>query len=161
MDETTDLVAMARSVIDSNPYLVLGTLGEDGAPRVSPVFFGVDGYRDFYWVSSPEAVHSLNVEERPAVSAVIFDSTVRTGHGRAVYLTGRARRVPDAELPQRCEVAFRDIAGARPFGPEELSGPADLRLYLLPADTLDVHIPAGHPTLGTGIDRRVRAWSAA
>ena len=158
---TDELNEMARQVIDGNKYMTLGTIGPDGRPRVSPVYFTHVGYRDFYWVSSPEAVHSLNVEERPAVSAVIFDSTVRAGHGRAVYLTGRARRVPDAELPERCEVAFRDIAGARPFGPEELSGPADLRLYLLPADALDVHIPAGHPTLGTGIDRRVRAWSAA
>ena len=161
MDETTDLAAMARDVIDTNPYLVLGTVGEGGVPRVSPVFFGVDGYRDFYWVSSPDAVHSVNVEQRPEVSAVIFDSTVRAGHGRAVYLTGRARRVPDAELPERCPVAFRDIAGARPFAPEELSGAADLRLYLLPADALEVHIPGRHPTLGTGIDRRVRAWPAA
>ena len=46
-----ELAAMAREVIDSNPYLVLGTVDEDGVPRVSPVFFGQDGYRDFYWVS--------------------------------------------------------------------------------------------------------------
>ena len=158
MDESsdpTDLAAMARYVIDTNPYLVLGTVDADGAPRVSPVFFGVDEYRDFYWVSSPEATHSVNLERQPAVSAVIYDSTVRVGHGRAVYLTGRARRVPEAELADRCGVAFREIAGGRGFAPRDLSGSATLRLYLLPADVWEVHVGARHPTLGTGTDRRV------
>ncbi len=147
-------------MIDTNPYLVLGTVDEGGVPRVSPVFFGHDGYRDFYWVSSPAAVHSLNVEERPQVRAVVFDSTVRVGRARAVYLTGRARRVPDTELSDRCRVAFRGIVGGRPFAPEELTGAADLRLYLLPVDVWEVLVSGGHPTLGTGIDRRVEVHPA-
>jgi hypothetical protein len=156
MDEdTADLAAKAREVIDTNPYLALGTVDADAFPRVTPVFFGVDSYRDFYWVSSPAAVHSVNVEERPAVRAVIFDSTVRVGHARAVYLTGWARRVPDDELPERCPVAFRDIAGGRAFGPEELSGDASFRLYLLPADLAEVLVTGRDPRRGTGIDRRV------
>jgi nitroimidazol reductase NimA-like FMN-containing flavoprotein (pyridoxamine 5'-phosphate oxidase superfamily) len=159
MDDTTDtadLVAMARDVIDTNPYLVLGTVDADGAPRVSPVFFGVDEYRDFYWVSSPEAVHSVNVAARPAVRAVIFDSTVQVGHARAVYLTGRARRVPDEELDTRCRVAFRDIAAGRAFGPEDLSGSSSMRLYLLPVDVCEVLVMGRDPRRGTGVDRRVR-----
>jgi nitroimidazol reductase NimA-like FMN-containing flavoprotein (pyridoxamine 5'-phosphate oxidase superfamily) len=160
MDEMTDLAAMAREVIDTNPYLVLGTVDADGRPRVSPVFFGVDDYRDFYWVSAPEAVHSMNVEERPAVNAVVYDSTVQVGHGRAVYLTGRARRVADAELAQRCGVAFRSLAGGRSFTPDQLDSSADLRLYLLPVDVWEVHVGARHPTLGTGRDRRVQVSPA-
>ena len=154
-DEQERLAAQAREVIDTNPYLVLGTVDNDGQPRVSPVFFGVDDYRDFYWISSPGAVHSLNVAERPAVRAVVFDSTVRVGHARAVYLTGRARMVPDEELVERAPRAFREIGGGRPFGPEELDSRADVRLYLLPADLVEVLVTAGDPRLGTGIDRRV------
>jgi pyridoxamine 5'-phosphate oxidase-like protein len=154
--EWADLVATAREVIDTNRYLVLGTVGPDGAPRVSPVYYGVDDHRDFYWVSSPDALHSLNVEERPAVSAVIYDSTVQVGHGRAVYLTGRARRVPDAELAERCDVAFRPHLGGRAFGPEDLSGAGDLRLYLLPVEVWEVHLPGRDPRNTRGIDQRVR-----
>ena len=162
MDESDHqrLAAQAREVIDTNPYLVLGTVDPDEMPRVTPVFFGVDGYRDFYWVSSPEAVHSLNLAERPAVRAVVFDSTVRVGHARAVYLTGRARRVPDDELPERCGVAFRPIAGARAFGPAELSGSSTVRLYLLSVEVWEVLVMGRDPRLGTGIDRRVRVWPA-
>ena len=155
-DDWTDLAAMAREVIDGNRYLVLGTVGADGAPRVSPVYYGIDEYRDFYWVSSPEALHSVNVEERPAVNAVIYDSSVQVGHGRAVYLTGRARRVADGELAERSAVAFRPAMGGRAFSPAELSGAADLRLYLLPVDVWEVHLAGRDPRNRTGVDHRVR-----
>ena len=55
---------MARRVIDHNRYLVLGTVEPDGRPRLSPVFYTPVDYRDFYWVSSPEAQHSHNVREQ-------------------------------------------------------------------------------------------------
>jgi nitroimidazol reductase NimA-like FMN-containing flavoprotein (pyridoxamine 5'-phosphate oxidase superfamily) len=155
-DEQERLATQVREVIDANAYLVLGTVDADGQPRVSPVFFGVDGYRDVYWISSPEAVHSVNVAERPAVRAVVFDSTVRVGRARAVYLTGRARMVNDEELDERAPLAFREIGGGRPFGPEELDSRADVRLYLLPVDLVEVLVTAADPRLGTGIDRRVQ-----
>ena len=158
--DTTDLAAMAREVIDTNPYLVLGTVDEHGHPRVTPVFFGHDGYRDFYWVSRPDTTHSTHVTERPTVTAVIYDSTVRVGHGRAVYLTGRAGRVPDAELDDRCRVAFRDLGGARPFAPAELSGSASLRLYLLPVDVWEMYVGYAVPGHGDGPERRVPVWPA-
>ena len=83
------------------------------------MYFGHDGYRDFYWVSRPDSLHSVNVEQRPAVNAVIYDSSVQVGDGRAVYVTGTARRVDDAELEERCEVAFRPHLGGRRFRPAE------------------------------------------
>jgi hypothetical protein len=119
------------------------------------VFFGHDGYRDFYWVSRPETHHSGHVEERPDVTAVIYDSTVRVGHGRAVYLTGKARRVPDAELDDRCRVAFRDLAGAGPFTAEDLRGTASMRLYLLPVDEWEMYVGYAVPGSDGGPDRRV------
>jgi hypothetical protein len=164
MDHHTDaaheLAKMAREVIDTNPYLVLGTADDSGFPRVTPVFFGHDGYRDFYWVSRPDAIHSLHVSQRPTVNAVIYDSTVRVGHGRAVYLTGRARQVADAELPDRCRVAFRPLAGARGFTPDQLSGDAALRLYLLPVEVWELYVGYEHPGHDDGPERRVPAWPA-
>ena len=64
----SELDRMAREVIDANAFLVLGTSDPDGTPRVSPVFYGVHGYRDFYWVSHPGSHHSANIEARSAVS---------------------------------------------------------------------------------------------
>jgi hypothetical protein len=67
-----------------------------------------------------------------------------------------ARVVPEGELAERCAKAFAgDLRGARPFQPDELSGDAELRLYLATATAWDVHVPGRDPIHGRGIDRRV------
>ena len=147
---------MARRVIDHNRYLVLGTVEPDGRPRLSPVFFTPARYRDFYWVSSPEAQHSRNVRARPEVQIVVFDSTRLPGDGEAVYLAASAREVSADELPDVVDEAFDPATrGARAFRVDELSGDGDLRLYVATATSYDVHVRGSHPTHGTGIDRRV------
>lgn len=151
-----ELAEMARRVIDGNRYLVLGTVESDGRPRLSPVYFTPARYGDFYWVSSPEAQHSRNVRDRPDVQIVVFDSSVLPNHSEAVYMSATARQVPDEELPALVGEAFDpDGRGGRAFTPEELSGDGDLRLYVATATSYDVHVRGGHPTHGTGIDRRV------
>jgi hypothetical protein len=80
--DASELVAMAREVIDSSPYLVLRPVDDAAGPRLSTVLFAHDGYRAFYRVCVPDTLH--------AVDAVIYDATVHVGHGRAVYLTGRS-----------------------------------------------------------------------
>ena len=73
-----DLGFLARTIIDSNMYMVLGTADESGQPWVSPVYYASVGYKEFYWVSSPEVKHSRNIAMRPQVSIVIFDSQARS-----------------------------------------------------------------------------------
>ena len=149
-----DLDAMARRVIDANLYMTVATLDPGGAPRLSPVYYTPARYTDLYWVSSPEAHHSRNVLERPEVEIVIFDSSVAVGHAEAVYLSARAREIPADELPAVVGEAFQERGGARRFAPEELSGEADLRLYVASATSCEVLIRGGDPVHGTGIDRR-------
>src|SRR5262245_57094043 len=156
MSADDELRAMARQVIDGNRYMVLGTLEPDGRPRLSPVFFTPARYRDFYWVSSPDARHSHNVRERPPVEIVVFDSTVQPNQGEAVYVSATGREVPAHELADVVREAIHpQTRGARAFAPEELRGDAALRLYVATATAYDVHVGAGHPTLGIGLDRRV------
>ena len=59
---------IATSVIDSNRYMALGTVNEEGHPWVSPVYFAPEDYKRFYWVSSPETEHSRNIAARADVS---------------------------------------------------------------------------------------------
>ncbi|MFD0532754.1 pyridoxamine 5'-phosphate oxidase family protein [Actinomadura luteofluorescens] len=86
--------ALARTVIDGNRYMTLGTSEADHRPRLSPVYFTHAGYRTFYWVSSPDARHSGNIAARPEVAIVIYDSTVEIGQGRAVYIDAVASSSP-------------------------------------------------------------------
>ncbi len=153
-DERT-LEKMAREVIDSNRYMVLGTQEPTGQPRVSPVYFSPVDYTDFYWVSSATSHHSRNITEHPDISIVIFDSSAEIGQGRAVYMSAVAGQVPDEELAERCAAAFRtSFAGVRAFTPDELREPDELRLYCAKANTHEVHIRGGDPDFGTGIDTR-------
>jgi Pyridoxamine 5'-phosphate oxidase len=159
MSEHPDLDARARDVIDANTYMVLGTLDPDGEPRLSPVYFTHVDYADFYWVSSPGAHHSRNVQRHPSISVVIFDSSVPVGAGQCVYVRADdAAVVPDTELDAHCRAAFAgDLRRAVSFAPDELSGDAPLRLYRAEATSYDVHVRGRDPVHGTGIDRRIPA----
>lgn len=155
MNGQTDLETMARDVIDTNRYLTLGTTEEDHRPRLSPVYFTHWGYRDFYWVSSPQARHSRNIAARPDIAIVIFDSTAEIGEGRAVYLTGTATVVADEDLARRSAEAFARVdARANRFEPHELRGDAALRLYCAHAERHEVHIRGRDPVYGRGLDTR-------
>jgi Pyridoxamine 5'-phosphate oxidase len=147
---------MARRVIDANTYMVLGTLDPDGQPRLSPVFYTAARYRDFYWVSRPNAHHSRNLAERPHVRIVIFDSRRRPGEGEAVYVAADAGEIPQEKLPDVVGEAFRTDTGTQ-FTAEELSREVGLRLYLARATSYEVHVPGGHPTHGRGFDSRQAA----
>ncbi|WP_445149923.1 pyridoxamine 5'-phosphate oxidase family protein [Baekduia sp. Peel2402] len=154
MSTDLDADALARRVIDGNHYMTLATREPDGGPRVSPVFYSEARYRDFYWVSSPEARHSRNVETAPVVAIVIFDSTVRAGEGEAVYLDAIAERVPEEQLERVVEEAFDPRAGAGAMTPDDLRGDAPLRLYVARVTGCEVHVPGRHPSNPSGIDMR-------
>lgn len=159
MNRPNDLGEMARHIIDTNWYLTLGTTEPDHRPRLSPVYFTHVDYRDFYWVSSPTARHSMNIAARPDVAIVIFDSTAPIGRGRAVYVSAHASVVAEDELPQRFAEAFARVGpGATRFQPHDLSGDAVLRLYRARATSHEVHIPGRDPIYGAGIDTRRQVW---
>jgi hypothetical protein len=155
-----DLNAMARRVIDANHYMTLATTDPGGRPRLSPVYYTPARYSDFYWVSAPDAQHSLNLAERPGTEIVIFDSTAPAGQGEAVYLTATATEVPDDQLDTVGTEAFRTTAGARPFTPGELRYGA-LRLYVAHTRSCEVHVAAHHPVHGRGTDTRQPADPAS
>ena len=98
MPEEQDLAALARAIIDANLYMVLGTADTYGTPWVSPVYYARAGYREFFWISAPDARHSKNIVARREVSIVVFDSSVRIDTGRGVYMTSVAEHVDGDEV---------------------------------------------------------------
>ena len=126
-----ELATTAREIVDDALYMTIGTADEAGTPWVSPVYFAVRGYREFFWVSLPGARHSRNVAGRPEVSIVIFDSGVPIGTGQAVYTSAIADELDGPELEDGIEVfsARSREHGARPWSPEDVRAPAPHRLY--------------------------------
>jgi general stress protein 26 len=104
IDMQQGLGAIARKIIDDNVYMVLGTADEDGRPWTSPVFYAAWNYREFYWVSSPQATQVRNIVKRPEISIVVFDSRVPVGSGQAVYMSATAAQVADDEIARSLEI---------------------------------------------------------
>jgi nitroimidazol reductase NimA-like FMN-containing flavoprotein (pyridoxamine 5'-phosphate oxidase superfamily) len=151
-----DLSELARTVIDSNRYMALGTADASGHPWVTPVWFASDDCRHFYWVSSPDARHSQNLEARPEVAIAIFDSTVIPGSAQAVYMNGLAEELTGSQLERGIEVFDRvsrtDLG--REWGLDDVQEPSLFRLYRATVSEHFVLIPGRDPERGTGVDRR-------
>jgi uncharacterized protein YhbP (UPF0306 family) len=131
MSDDQDLGDIVRAIIDANLYMVLGTADEEGRPWVSPVYYVSDRYMDFYWVSSPEVTHSRNIAQRPEMSIVVFDSQVRPGSGKAVYMSAVAKEVSGNDIDRGIDIYSRGATerGAWSWKPEQVRQPAPYRLY--------------------------------
>ena len=145
-----DLGVLARTIIDTNMYMVLGTADESGQPWATPVYFGHREYREFYWISSPEVRHSRNIAVRPQVSIVIFDSQVRVGEGQAVYMSAVAEELIGIDFERGLDIyngRFSNPAehGVSVIQSEDVQPPGLYRLYRAIASEHWVLDPAGRP----------------
>jgi hypothetical protein len=141
------LAAAARAIIDTNLYLTLGTTGSDGHPWVSPVYYAARRYREFYWASSPDALHSANIARQPGVSLVIFDSRQPAYTGHAVYLVGVAEEVTGRPGIERGLAVYPRPAerGQPPLTAADLLPPAPYRLYRATVSQAWVPCPRDDP----------------
>jgi nitroimidazol reductase NimA-like FMN-containing flavoprotein (pyridoxamine 5'-phosphate oxidase superfamily) len=125
-----DLAAIARRVVDANIYMTLGTVDEGGLPWVSPVWFAHAEYREFFWVSRPDARHSRNLAVRPQVALVIFDSH-EPGTWRSLYMSALATEVQGAAVDEGIEIFSRRSTkrGLPEWSRKDVQPPARHRLY--------------------------------
>ncbi len=130
---------MARAIVDTSLYLVLATADQDGRPWASPVYYAHVTYREFFWVSRPEARHSRNLAVRPQVGIVIFDSSAAISTGRGVYVSAAAERLTGADASEGIETfSRRSLAhGGHAWTPNDVQPPAHLLLFRATAETID------------------------
>ena len=125
--------AIARRIIDGASYMTLATADSDGRPWASPVWFAPSAdYDELFWVSRPDAVHSLNIAARPEISLVIFDSTAAPGEGEAVYVAATASQLDGEDDVAAGIETFSERAVAHGIGPwtaEHVSSERAVRLY--------------------------------
>jgi hypothetical protein len=130
-----------REVLAANIYMTLGTVDEDGRARVTPVFFATADTREFVWVSDPASRHSRNLEQRPDLHIVVFDTRIpleREGYG--VYIDAVADRPDGDELGRLTGIlsARAGTLGGRTWSPERVTGDARMRLYRATARAIEV-----------------------
>ncbi|HEU0292233.1 MAG TPA: pyridoxamine 5'-phosphate oxidase family protein [Anaerolineales bacterium] len=147
MNQQPDLGAIARPIIDSNMYMVIGTADESGQPWVSPVYYASAGYTEFFWVSSPEAKHSRNIARRPQVSIVIFNSQAPIGTGQGVYMSAVAEQLTGIDLDRAIEIYSRTSLGhgGHEWKQQDVQAPSLYRLYRATVSEHWILDPAGHP----------------
>jgi hypothetical protein len=139
---SNDLAAHARALLDANGFLTLGTVDPNGRPWTSPVYFAAAGLREFYWSSETDAVHSRNLTERPHVSIVVFDSSVRPYHGRALYAMATASELAGDDLERALEVyPGPSHRGATALTRDDVTGSSPYRLYRATATDVWVLCP--------------------
>jgi pyridoxine/pyridoxamine 5'-phosphate oxidase len=122
---------VVKVIVGANSYMTLATADEHGNPWASPVWYATADYREFIWVSSPQARHSRNLAVRPELAIVIFDSQQRPGTGEAVYVSARAEQVAEPDL-DRCLGIYSTISqrqGLAPWSRQDVQPRARFRVY--------------------------------
>jgi pyridoxamine 5'-phosphate oxidase-like protein len=153
MNEQSEHADLGRRMVDGALYMTIATADTSGQPWPSPVYFAHRGYRDFFWVSKPEATHSRNLRDRRELGIVIFDSSADIGTGRGLYVLGIARELPAHEVDEGIEIfSARSLEhGGEEWSPEDVREPADHRLYQATAEAvyvLDEHDQRVEVSLG-------------
>jgi len=143
---------IVRDIIEASRYLVLATADETGRPWSSPVYFAHIDFTEFFWVSSPDATHSVNIAVRPEVGIAVFDSQVAIGTGQGVYMSAVTKLLRDDEAAPGIEAfSRRSVAhGGREWTIEDVRPGTGMRLYRAVADAHWILAKDGRP------DYRVR-----
>ncbi|MFF4499548.1 pyridoxamine 5'-phosphate oxidase family protein [Streptomyces sp. NPDC001401] len=138
---------IVRGIVDAGLYMVLATADGDGRPWSSPVYFAHVEYREFLWVSSPEAVHSRNIAVRPEVGIAVFDSSAAIGTGQGAYMSAAAERVDGPAVERAIEVFSRRsvLHGGRVWTADDVRGDSGMRLYRAVAHDHSVLAKDGRP----------------
>jgi len=123
-----DLDAVARSIVDTNWFMALGTADESGMPWVSPVWYATLSYREYVWVSRPGARHSRNLAQRPQVAIAIYDSH-RPGGWSAFYMTAVAEELEHVDDALDSFNRRSEAQGLRAWSRAEVVPPGEFRLY--------------------------------
>jgi nitroimidazol reductase NimA-like FMN-containing flavoprotein (pyridoxamine 5'-phosphate oxidase superfamily) len=144
MQAAPDIAKTARGIIDRNRYMVVATSDPSGQPWPSPVYFAHRDYREFFWVSDPDAAHSRNLRERREVGIVIFDSRAKLGSGQGVYISGVAHELPAHEVDEGIAlISERSVGhGGTEWTAEDVREPSRHRLFHATAEAvyaLDEH----------------------
>ena len=128
MTPEQDLAAVARSIVDANRFMALGTADASGTPWVSPVWYAPLSYGEYLWVSRPGTKHSRNLAERPEVAITIYDSH-RPGGWSAFYMAAVAQELDDVDDALEAFNRRSQAQGLRAWSRDEVVPPGEFRLY--------------------------------
>ena len=128
MTHEQDLAAIARSIVDGNRFMALGTADANGTPWVSPVWYVPLSYREYVWVSRPGTRHSRNLAARPQVAIAIYDSH-RPGGSSALYMAAVAEQLENVDVALEAFNRRSEAQGLHAWSRAEVVPRGEFRLY--------------------------------
>ena len=94
---TDDLFLKLRAFLAEHPTMTLATIGPDGAPHATDVYYAETGDLGLYFVSGSGSRHSHNLAHDPRVAATVHADSTRWRDIRGVQLEGICSRVTAEE----------------------------------------------------------------
>ncbi len=87
---TMQIDPRAEQILKMIKFLTIASVGENGEPWNTPVFFANDFHYNLYWASDQYSTHSKNIKQNSNIFIVIYDSTVPETMGVGLYIQARA-----------------------------------------------------------------------
>jgi hypothetical protein len=121
-------ISKACEVLQEIQYITIASTTPDGLPWNTPVFSAFDTNLHFYWSSSPDAQHSINISHCSDVFIVIYKSVVAQGTGWGVYIKANASAVNEPSeiekalglLGKRRGRPFTNLSSFSKSGPQQV-----------------------------------------
>lgn len=117
-----------KELIAEIPYIDISTVTPEGKPWSSPCWAAYDDDYNFYWTSSPEAQHSINIKSEPSIFFVIYNSSL-TKDGWGLYAQAKAYELETVEDIERALKIFYKRKGRTPLPADNFLGQSSKRMY--------------------------------
>lgn len=139
-------------ILETNRYLVLGTVDESGQPWVTPVFFAALEQDCVCWVSSPNSRHSCNIAHRSAIAITVFDSSVGVGEAEAAYFEADAMIAGAGDTHSALHSLNARLPPDKQLGVEDVQPLGSLVVYLARLRRSFVLVRGGNAYYGNVLD---------
>jgi uncharacterized protein YhbP (UPF0306 family) len=92
------LRSIAKRLLSASTLCAISSVGPTGRAHINTAYFAWSAAFEIVWLSAPEAQHSRNIGNHPAVAIAVYDSTQKWGGSdRGIQLFGTAREVGPRE----------------------------------------------------------------
>jgi nitroimidazol reductase NimA-like FMN-containing flavoprotein (pyridoxamine 5'-phosphate oxidase superfamily) len=147
----------AQRLIDESDHMIIATVGADGAPWATPVFYVADQNHDLYWMSEQSSRHSVNIRSTGTAAIVIFE--VEPGRPvDGVYISAEsAELVEPEEIKTGIEILARKPQPNKWViqSIDDVTGEAPWRIYR--AHPITIEVRANAVENGKAVARRESA----
>jgi uncharacterized protein YhbP (UPF0306 family) len=95
MNKSQQHLEQVAALLREQTTLSLATIGEDGEPCVTPLFYMVDEELSLYWLSSQSSQHSRNLLRTPRAAAAVHGSATSWQEIRGVQMRGAVSKITE------------------------------------------------------------------